>query len=72
MPSDQIGGASSGAAGRQNTMSGLVDSQGRAMSNAAGQLQQTGTQLDEFIRTQPLAAVLIALGIGYVLGRLHI
>lgn len=77
MASDQTGGAaSSGATGQnataQNANSGLLDSQGRAVSRTAGQLQQTGGQLDEFIRTQPIPAVLIALCIGYVLGRIGI
>lgn len=77
MASDQTGGAaSSGATGQnatgQNANSGLLDAQGRAVSRTAGQLQQTGGQLDEFIRTQPIPAVLIALGIGYVLGRIGI
>lgn len=77
MASDQTGGAaSSGGTGQnatgQNANSGLLDAQGRAVSRTAGQLQQTGGQLDEFIRTQPIPAVLIALGIGYVLGRIGI
>jgi ElaB/YqjD/DUF883 family membrane-anchored ribosome-binding protein len=74
MPSDQTGSAGLGGQAQSGTSgsatSGLLDSQGRAYSNVRGQLQQTGGQMDEFIRTEPLAAVLIALGIGYILGRL--
>jgi hypothetical protein len=71
MPSDQTSSAGAGATTQTGT-SGLLDSQGRSVNSARGQLQQTGTQMDEFIRTQPLAAVLIALGVGYILGRLGI
>ena len=63
MPSDQTGSAGLGGQSQSGT-GGLLDSQGRAMNNARGQLQQTGTQLDEFIRTQPLAAVLIGIAHG--------
>ena len=69
MPSDQTSSAGLGGQAQSGT-SGLLDSQGRAYNNVRGQLQQTGGQMDEFIRTQPLAAMLIALGVGYILGRL--
>jgi len=71
MPSDQLGSAPSGSQAQSGT-GNLLDAQGRALNSAAGQLQQTGGQMDEFIRTQPLAAVLIALGVGYILGRIGI
>jgi len=54
----------------------MNESQGRSMnsnagsSNAGSQLQQTTGQVEEFIRTQPISAALIALGIGYILGRI--
>jgi ElaB/YqjD/DUF883 family membrane-anchored ribosome-binding protein len=70
MASDQTGSAGLGSQAQSGT-GGLLDSQGRTYSSSTGgQLQQTGGQMDEFIRTQPLAAVLIALGIGYILGRI--
>jgi uncharacterized protein YjbJ (UPF0337 family) len=37
---------------------------------AEGQAQQQLARLSEVIRGQPLTAVLVALGIGYMLGRL--
>jgi uncharacterized protein YjbJ (UPF0337 family) len=39
-------------------------------NQAAGQAQQTVGQLGDAIKAQPIAAVAIALGIGYILGRL--
>ena len=39
-------------------------------NQAASQAQQQAAQLGDVIKDQPLAAVLIALGIGYLLGRL--
>ncbi|MBV8401030.1 MAG: hypothetical protein JOZ58_04245 [Acetobacteraceae bacterium] len=71
MPSDQTGTAA-GTSSPQGGSSGLLDSQGRALNRARGQFQPTGGELEEFIRTQPISAVLIALGIGYILGRLGI
>ena len=68
MPSDQTGTAA-GTSSPQAS-SGLLDSQGRALNRAGGQLRQTSGNVEEFIRTQPISAVLIALGIGYILGRL--
>jgi len=40
------------------------------MNNVRGQVQRTGGDMEEFIHAQPLAAVLIALGVGYILGRI--
>jgi ElaB/YqjD/DUF883 family membrane-anchored ribosome-binding protein len=71
MPSDQTGSAGT-TSQPQGGAGGLLDSQGRAVHNARAQLQQTGGQMEEFIRTQPISAVLIALGVGYILGRLGI
>ncbi|MGE0223618.1 MAG: CsbD family protein [Acetobacteraceae bacterium] len=39
-------------------------------NQAAGQAQQATGQMSEMIREQPIASALIALAIGYVLGRL--
>ena len=61
--------------GRSNTLSGgetLLDSTGRAVSASYGQAEAAVDQLATFVRGQPIAAALIALGLGYVLGRLRI
>ncbi len=39
-------------------------------NQAAGQAQEQVARLSEVIRDQPLTAALIALGVGYILGRL--
>ena len=39
-------------------------------NQAAGQAQEQVARMSEVIRDQPLTAALIALGIGYILGRL--
>jgi uncharacterized protein YjbJ (UPF0337 family) len=45
--------------------------QAQGMYNqAAGQAQEQVARLSEVIRDQPLTAALVALGIGYILGRL--
>ena len=50
---------------------GNTGMQARGIYNqAAGQAQEQVARLSEVIREQPLAAVLVALGIGYILGRL--
>jgi uncharacterized protein YjbJ (UPF0337 family) len=45
--------------------------QAQGMYNqAAGQAQEQVARLSEVIRDQPLTAALVALGLGYILGRL--
>jgi len=45
--------------------------QAQGMYNqAAGQAQEQVARLGEVIRDQPLTAALVALGLGYILGRL--
>ena len=39
-------------------------------NQAAGQAQQQAARLSDVIKEQPLAATLVAVGIGYLLGRL--
>jgi uncharacterized protein YjbJ (UPF0337 family) len=39
-------------------------------NQAAGQAQQQAARLSDVIKEQPLAAALVAAGIGYLLGRL--
>jgi uncharacterized protein YjbJ (UPF0337 family) len=53
---DAIGDAKTQAAGLYN--------------QAAGQAQQQAARLSDVIKEQPLAAALVAAGIGYLLGRL--
>jgi hypothetical protein len=75
--SDKVGDLGSGT-GTKGPSSGLYDQSGQALNRsvsreanrAAGQLQQLGNQADDFIHSQPIAAVFLALGIGYVLGRI--
>ena len=52
-------------------LAGDADTQARGLYNqAAGQAQQAAGQLSDVVKAQPLLASLVALGIGYVLGRL--
>lgn len=44
----------------------------RAVSRSYAQAEAATGEVAAFIRSQPVAAVLIALGLGYVLGRLRI
>ena len=39
-------------------------------NQAAGQAQQQAARLSDVIKDQPMASALVAIGIGYVLGRL--
>ena len=50
---------------------GDTKTQARGMYNqAAGQAQQAAGQLADIIREQPLMSAAIALGVGYLIGRL--
>jgi uncharacterized protein YjbJ (UPF0337 family) len=52
-------------------IAGDGETQARGLYNqAAGQAQQAAGQLTDVVKAQPLLASLVALGIGYVLGRL--
>ncbi len=57
----------------------VLDAQGRAMNQAkqtANQAQQAARegldQVGDYVRQQPVSAALIALGVGYIIGRLRI
>ena len=50
----------------------LLDAQGRVMNRGARQAQGTLEQIETYVREQPFSAALLALGIGYILGRLHL
>ena len=73
--SDRFEGTARDLGGRvQETvgnMTGDTKTQAEGLYNqAAGQAQQTAGQVSDVIKAQPIAAVVIALGIGYILGRL--
>ena len=41
-----------------------------AYNQASGQVQNAVGQANDFLREQPLTAVLVALGVGFLIGRL--
>jgi len=52
-------------------MTGDTKTQAHGLYNqAAGQAQQAAGQFSDMIKSQPIASAMIALGIGYILGRL--
>ncbi len=77
MDSDRIIGAGKQAAGEvQEGIGSLIgdtrtQARGRA-TQAKGQAQNSVGQLEDYIRDQPMQAALIALGVGWLLGRLRI
>jgi uncharacterized protein YjbJ (UPF0337 family) len=73
--SDRFEGSAREMGGRvQETVGetlGDTKTQARGLYNqAAGQAQQSVGQVGDLIRDQPITAALVALGIGYILGRL--
>ena len=73
--SDNLAGAARDTVGKmQETVgqaTGDLKTQAQGMYNqASGQAQEQVARVSEVIRDQPLTAALIALGIGYILGRL--
>ena len=53
--------------------SGLLDAEGRAMSQPRKRpAPDMATQVETYIREEPMKAALIILGIGYVIGRLRL
>lgn len=71
----ETGGTAREMAGRVQQRAGEVagdtKTQAEGLYNqAAGQAQQQVARLSDVIKEQPLASVLVALGIGYLLGRL--
>ncbi|HSU06186.1 MAG TPA: CsbD family protein [Acetobacteraceae bacterium] len=73
--SDKIEGMARDTAGRAQQSFGEavgdMKTQAQGIYNqASGQAQEQAARLSEVIRDQPLTAALIALGIGYILGRL--
>ena len=52
-------------------LTGDTKTQAEGMYNqAAGQAQQAVGQMSDIVKAQPLAAIVIAAGVGYILGRL--
>ena len=77
MDSDRIIGAGKQAAGEvQEGIGSLIGdtrTQARGQANQAkGAAQNSVGQLEDYIRDQPMQAALIALGVGWLLGRLRI
>jgi ElaB/YqjD/DUF883 family membrane-anchored ribosome-binding protein len=73
--SDSPGGAARGMGERvQQTVSDTIDDTKTAAAGvynqAAHQAQRQAARFGDVIKEQPIVAVLIALGIGYLLGRL--
>jgi uncharacterized protein YjbJ (UPF0337 family) len=52
-------------------LTGDAKTQAEGLYNqAAGQAQQTAGQVSDLIKAQPIVAALLAVGFGYILGRL--
>ncbi len=64
----EFGGRVQEAAGN---LSGDARTQAQGMYNqASGQAQQAAAQFSDVVKAQPMVATLVALAIGYMLGRL--
>jgi uncharacterized protein YjbJ (UPF0337 family) len=71
---DRIEGTAQNFAGRvQETVGNTIgdrDTQARGVYNqAAGQAKQTAADITDTIKAQPILSSLVALGIGYLIGR---
>ena len=73
---DAANGASdylrSAADGVQHAKDRLLDSQGRPINQTAGAANDTMRRVEDYVHQQPVRAALIALGVGYVVGRLRL
>ncbi len=56
----------------EDTAGKLLDSQGRAINRATESAGGTLSEIETFVREQPFSAAFIALGIGYIIGRLRL
>ncbi len=56
----------------RDTAGRLLDAQGKAVNRASSTAEGTLDQVGTYVREQPFSAALIALGIGYIIGRLRI
>lgn len=73
--SDSIQGTAREMGGRVQEKAGKYMGDAKTQANglynqAAGQAQETLGQVTDMVRDQPLTAAIVALGIGYILGRL--
>jgi uncharacterized protein YjbJ (UPF0337 family) len=73
--SDRVEGAAREMGGRVQQkvgeMAGDAKTQASGLYNqATGQAQQQAARLSDVIKDQPLASALLAVGVGYLLGRL--
>ncbi len=73
--SDSMQGTARDMGGRVQEKAGKLmgDSKTQAeglYNQAAGQAQQTMGQVTDMVKDQPLTAAIVALGIGYIIGRL--
>jgi uncharacterized protein YjbJ (UPF0337 family) len=73
--SDRVEGAARNVGGRVQEAVGNVTGDAKTQAEglynqAAGQAQQAAGQFSDMIKSQPIAAALIAVGVGYILGRL--
>jgi ElaB/YqjD/DUF883 family membrane-anchored ribosome-binding protein len=56
----------------RDAASQIYDASGNVIQRGREQAQGAADQVGSYIREQPFTAVLIALGVGYLLGRLHV
>ena len=56
----------------EGTAGKLLDSQGRVINRVAKSAGGTLSEVETFVREQPFSAAFIALGIGYIIGRLRL
>ena len=72
---DRVEGTAREFGGRVQEAAGDITGDGRTQAQGvynqvAGQAQQATSQLSDVVKAQPIVASLVALAIGYVLGRL--
>ena len=75
MDTDRITGAARDMAGRAQAAAGDMVGDARTQAQgvynqAAGQAENLAGQVSDLVREQPLTAALIALGVGFLIGRL--
>jgi len=75
MDTDRITGTAKDMAGRAQAAAGefVGDTKTQAQgyyNQAAGQMQNAVGTANDFLKEQPLTAVLVALGVGFLIGRL--
>ena len=73
--SDRLAGTAREFGGRVQEAAGNVTGDTKTQADglynqASGQAQQAAAQFSDIVKAQPVVASLVALGIGYVLGRL--